>query len=317
MGAHTAVAPPHPGAGTSPGGAPAPRRPRRPRDDRKAAWLFLAPALLGFALFYAYPTVRGIYYSLTDYSLIATPDFVGGDNYSRLIGDEQFWNALQVTGYYVLVNIVSQTLLALVLATLMHRLTRSVALRAMLLVPWLVPNVTVGLLWMWLLDTNLGLVNHVLNSLGMGTTGFFTSPDWAMPSVAAVNTWAYTGYTALLLYAGMLQVPQYLYESASLDGAGEWRMFTRITLPLLRPVLSLVLVVSLIGSFQIFDTIAVTTKGGPVSATRVIYYYIYEQAFTNFHMGYASAVAVVLALILGVLTAVQMRLLRASRSDLA
>ncbi|EFD71686.1 binding-protein-dependent transporter [Streptomyces lividans TK24] len=311
------MAPPHPGAGTSPGGASAPRRTRRPRDDRKAAWLFLAPALLGFALFYAYPTVRGIYYSLTDYSLIATPDFVGGDNYSRLIGDEQFWNALQVTGYYVLVNIVSQTLLALVLATLMHRLTRSVALRAMLLVPWLVPNVTVGLLWMWLLDTNLGLVNHVLNAMGMGTTGFFTSPDWAMPSVAAVNTWAYTGYTALLLYAGMLQVPQYLYESASLDGAGEWRMFTRITLPLLRPVLSLVLVVSLIGSFQIFDTIAVTTKGGPVSATRVIYYYIYEQAFTNFHMGYASAVAVVLALILGVLTAVQMRLLRASRSDLA
>ncbi|MFD6188895.1 carbohydrate ABC transporter permease [Streptomyces sp. NPDC060275] len=317
MGAHTAVASPHAGVGTSPGGASAPRRPRRPRDDRKAAWLFLAPALLGFALFYAYPTVRGIYYSLTDYSLIATPDFVGGDNYSRLIGDEQFWNALQVTGYYVLVNIVSQTLLALVLATLMHRLTRSVVLRAMLLVPWLVPNVTVGLLWMWLLDTNLGLVNHVLNSLGMGTTGFFTSPDWAMPSVAAVNTWAYTGYTALLLYAGMLQVPQYLYESASLDGAGEWRMFTRITLPLLRPVLSLVLVVSLIGSFQIFDTIAVTTKGGPVSATRVIYYYIYEQAFTNFHMGYASAVAVVLALVLGVLTAVQMRLLRASRSDLA
>ncbi|MFF4473547.1 carbohydrate ABC transporter permease [Streptomyces sp. NPDC001599] len=317
MGAHTAVAPPHAGAGTAPGEASAPRRPRRPRDDRKAAWLFLAPALLGFALFYAYPTVRGIYYSLTDYSLIATPDFVGGDNYGRLVGDEQFWNALQVTGYYVLVNIVSQTLLALVLATLMHRLTRSVALRAMLLVPWLVPNVTVGLLWMWMLDTNLGLVNHVLNSLGMGTTGFFTSPDWAMPSVAAVNTWAYTGYTALLLYAGMLQVPQYLYESASLDGAGEWRMFTRITLPLLRPVLSLVLVVSLIGSFQIFDTIAVTTKGGPVSATRVIYYYIYEQAFTNFHMGYASAVAVVLALILGVLTAVQMRLLRASRSDLA
>jgi multiple sugar transport system permease protein len=115
----------------------------------------------------------------------------------------------------------------------------------------------------------------------------------------------------------MLQIPQHLYESASLDGAGEWRMFTRITLPLLRPVLALVLVVSLIGSFQIFDTIAVTTKGGPVGATRVIYFYIYEQAFTYFHMGYASAVAVILALLLGVLTAVQMRLLRASRSDLA
>nr|WP_168720874.1 sugar ABC transporter permease [Streptomyces sp. SAT1] len=326
MGAETAVAPPHESDGPPPhvnagppsGRSPrAPDRSRRPRDDRKAAWLFLAPVLVGFALFYAYPTLRGVYYSLTDYSLIAAPDFVGADNYGELIGDEQFWNALKVTAYYVVLNIVSQTVLALLLATLMHRLTRSVALRAMLLVPWLVPNVTVGLLWMWLLDANLGLVNHVLGALGLGTNGFFTSPDWAMPTVAGVNTWAYTGYTALLLYAGMLQVPQYLYESASLDGAGEWRMFTKVTLPLLRPVLSLVLVVSLIGSFQIFDTIAVTTKGGPVGATQVIYFYIYEQAFAYFHMGYASAVAVILALILGLLTAVQMRLLRASRSDLA
>ena len=196
----------------------------------------------------------------------------------------------------------------------MHRLTRSVVLRATLLLPWLVPNVTIGLLWMWLLDTNLGFVNHLLTSLGLGPVGFFTDAAWAMPSVAAVNTWA---YTALLLYAGMLQIPQYLYESAAIDGAGEWRMFRRITLPLLRPVLALVLVVSLIGSFQIFDTIAVTTRGGPVSATQVIYYFIYLQAFKYFHLGYAAAAAVFLALILGVLTAIQMRLLRASRSDLA
>ncbi|MEV1023050.1 sugar ABC transporter permease [Streptomyces sp. NPDC050264] len=317
MGADTAVAPPPEIAGPAPGGTTGSGKRRRPRDDRKAAWLFLAPALVGFALFYAYPTIKGVYYSLTDYNLLSPPTFTGADNYHQLIGDDQFWNALKVTGYYVVLNIGSQTLLGLGLATLMHRLTRSVALRAMLLVPWLVPNVTVGLLWMWMLDANLGFVNHILDALGFGTTGFFTSPDLAMPTIAAVNTWAYTGYTALLLYAGMLQVPKHLYESASLDGAGEWRMFTRITLPLLRPVLALVLVVSLIGSFQIFDTIAVTTKGGPVSATRVIYFYIYEQAFTNFHMGYASAVAVVLAIVLGVLTAVQMRLLRASRSDLA
>ncbi|SDJ56167.1 carbohydrate ABC transporter permease [Streptomyces indicus] len=317
MGANTAVAPPHKSNGIRTGEAAGPEKPRRPRDDRKAAWLFLAPVLVGFALFYAYPTLRGVYYSLTDYNMLAPPNFTGAENYQQLIGDEQFWNALRVTGYYVVLNIGSQILLALILATLMHRLTRSVALRALLLVPWLVPNVTVGLVWLWLLDANLGFVNHMLDALGMETTSFFNSPSLAMPTVALVNTWAYTGYTALLLYAGMLQVPQHLYESASLDGAGEWRMFSRITLPLLRPVLALVLVVSLIGSFQIFDTIAVTTKGGPVSATRVIYYYIYEQAFTQFHMGYASAIAVVLALLLGVLTAVQMRLLRASRSDLA
>ncbi|PSM39750.1 sugar ABC transporter permease [Streptomyces dioscori] len=320
MGADTAVASPQKSAGADPDGSGTARTKggaRKKRDDRKAAWLFLAPALIGFALFYAYPTLRGIHYSLTDYNLLTDPSFTGVDNYRRLIGDEQFINALKVTGYFVVLNIGTQTVLGLLLATLMHRLTRSVALRAILLVPWLVPNVTVGLLWMWMLDANLGFVNHVLEALGLGTTGFFTSPTWAMPTVAGVNTWAYSGYTALLLYAGMLQIPHHLYESASLDGAGEWRMFTKITLPLLRPVLALVLVVSLIGSFQIFDTVAVTTKGGPVSATRVIYFYIYEQAFTNFRMGYASAVAVVLAVILGVLTAVQMRLLRASRSDLA
>lgn len=287
------------------------------RDDRRAAWWFLLPVLTGFAVFYGYPAVRGIWYSVSDYTMLNTPSFVGADNYAKLLHDGQFWNALLVTAWYVVLNIGSQTLLALGIAALMHRLTRSVVLRATLLLPWLVPNVTVGLLWMWLLDTNLGFVNHLIGALGMGPVGFFTDETLAMPSIAAINTWAYTGYTALLLYAGMLQIPQYLYEGAAIDGAGEWRMFRRITLPLLRPVLALVLVVSLIGSFQIFDTIAVTTKGGPVSATRAIYYYIYQQAFTYFHMGYAAAAAVCLALILGVLTAVQMRLLRASRSDLA
>jgi multiple sugar transport system permease protein len=287
------------------------------RDDRRAAWWFLLPVLTGFAVFYGYPAARGIWYSVSDYTMLNTPSFVGADNYAKLVQDDQFWNALLVTAWYVLLNIGSQTLLALGIAALMHRLTRSVVLRATLLLPWLVPNVTVGLLWMWLLDTNLGFVNHLIGVFGMGPVGFFTDETLAMPSIAAINTWAYTGYTALLLYAGMLQIPQYLYEGAAIDGAGEWRMFRQITLPLLRPVLALVLVVSLIGSFQIFDTIAVTTKGGPVSATRAIYYYIYQQAFTYFHMGYAAAAAVCLALILGVLTAVQMRLLRASRSDLA
>ncbi|SFE06480.1 carbohydrate ABC transporter membrane protein 1, CUT1 family [Actinacidiphila alni] len=295
-------------------GAPA-RRPRRPRDDRRVAPLFIAPVLIGFAVFYVYPTVRGVWFSVTDYSLLNSPSYVGSDNYSELLHDDQFWNSLKVTAYYVGINIVSQTVLALGLAALMHRLTRSAVLRATLLLPWLVPNVTVGLLWAWLLDANLGFANHLLHSMGVGTVSFY-SPTWAMPSVALVNTWAYTGYTALLLYAGMLQIPQELYESAVVDGAGEFRMFRRITLPLLRPILALVLVVSLIGSFQIFDTVAVVYRGSPIPETRVIYFYIYQQAFTFFHMGYASAVAMVLVVILGLLTFVQLRLLRASRSDL-
>jgi len=291
-------------------------RPKQ-RDDRRAGWLFLLPVIVGFLVFYAYPTARGIWYSLTDYSLLNDPAYVAADNYRQLAGDEQFWNALKVTAYYVVLNIASQTALALGLAALMHRLTRSVVLRAALLVPWLVPNVTIGLLWAWLLDPDLGFANHLLRLVGLDLTLSFNSPTWAMPLVALVNSWAYTGYTSLLLYAGMLQVPQHLYDSAAIDGAGEVRMFRSITLPLIRPILALVLVVSLIGSFQIFDTVAVVYGGkAPIPETRVIYYYIYQQAFTYFHMGYAAAVAMVLVVVLGLLTAIQLRMLRASRSDL-
>lgn len=304
--------------GTSAGAARRRRGSGARRGDGRVAWVFLAPALLGFALFYLYPTVRGAYFSFTDYDLLSPPHSVGAANYRALWHDPLYWNALRVTLQYVVINIVSQTVLALGLAWLMFRLTRSVLIRVLLLVPWLVPNVAVGLLWLWLLDANLGFVNHLITAAGGSSQGFFTTPALAMPAIAMINTWQYTGYTALLLYAGMLQIPSSLYESARLDGAGEIRTFTRITLPLMRPILALVLIVSVIGSFQIFDTISITpTHGGPVNATRAIYYYIYQLAFTQFRMGYACAVAMTLVLILGVLTFLQMRLLRASRSDLA
>lgn len=291
--------------------------PRRRRGDGRVALAFLAPVLIGFAAFYVYPAVRGAWYSLTDWNLLSEPGFVGLDNYAELVRDPLFWNSLKVTAYYVVLTVGMQIVVGLGLATLMHRLTRSLVLRSLLVVPWLVPSVTSALLWMWLLDANLGFLNHLLVSLGLDNQGFLTSPELAMPSVAVINAWGATGYTTLLLYAGMLLVPQQIYEAAAIDGTGEVRQFFRITLPLLRPILAFVLVVSLIDSFQLFDAVAVTTKGGPVDATRVVYYYIYEEAFTHFKMGYASALALSLVLILGLLTFVQMRLLRASRSDLA
>ncbi|MFJ2158094.1 carbohydrate ABC transporter permease [Streptomyces sp. NPDC087856] len=306
-------APPLPGTRRRSG-----RTPAGSGGDGKVAVLFLAPALVGFLLFYVYPTLRGIYFSFTSYNLLVAPQGVGLANYRALVHDPLFWNALKVTLYFCALNIVSQTVLALALAAIMFRLTRSVAIRVMLLVPWLVPNVTVGLLWLWLLDADIGLVNHVIDAFGGTKQGFFVSPTLAMPSVALVNAWAYTGYTALLLYAGMLQIPRHLYEAATLDGAGEIRMFFRLTLPLMRPILALVLIVSIIGSFQIFDTVAVAGQhGGPVNVTRVIYYYIYQLAFTQFRMGYASAVAMTLMVVLGAFVFVQMRLMRASTSDLA
>lgn len=290
---------------------------RRRRGDGRIAIAFLLPVIIGFAVFYLYPAIRGTWFSLTDWNLLSEPKFVGLKNYATLIHDPLFWNSLKVTGYYVVLSVAFQLLVGIVLATLLHRVTRSLVIRSLLLVPWLVPNVTAGLLWMWLLDANLGFFNHLLVSLGADNQGFLTSPALAMPSVVLISSWSGVGYTALLFYAGMLMIPAQLYEAASIDGASELRTFFRITLPLLRPILAFVLVVSLIGAVQLFDTIAVTTKGGPVNATRVIYFYIYEQAFTHFKMGYASALALSLVLVLGILTFLQMRLLRASTSDLA
>jgi multiple sugar transport system permease protein len=281
------------------------------------AWLFILPSLIGFTVFYAVPAVRGLLISFTNWDLLGTPRPVGLANYAKLFQDPQFWRSLGVTVYYVLLNIPLQTALAIGLAVLMDRLTQSIVVRGVLVLPWLIPNVVVALLWLWLLDPSLGLVNQILGFLGIPRQPFLGSVEQAMPAIAGINIWRHVGYTALLIFAGLQTIPKDVYEAGAIDGATETRMFWSITIPLLRPVLVFVLVTSIIGSFQIFDTIAITTKGGPVNATRVIYWYIYEFAFSRFQMGYATAVAVVLFLILITMTILQMRFLRAGESDLA
>ena len=145
--------------------------------------------------------------------------------------------------------------------------------------PYLMANVIAALLWFWMLDYNIGIVNQLIQSLGLPRVAFFGSPEWAIPTQAIINTWRNMGYTALLIFAGLQAIPATVYEASRLDGAGPFQTFGRITLPLLRPVLALVLVLTVTGSFQIFDTVAVTTQGGPVNATRVLQYYIFQKAF--------------------------------------
>lgn len=304
------------GAAISRSGETAGAGKKRVRDDRVAAAIFLIPTFVGFFVFYVYPALRGLWYSFTDFNLIGDAHYVGLDNYARAIGDKEVWNAFAVTIAYALYNIIGQTFLGLLLAALMQRFARSTWVRSLLLLPWLVPNVAIALIWGWLLDSNIGYVTHLLSYIGIDGVTFYNAHA-AMPIVAGINIWAYTGYTALLLYAGMLQIPGELYESAALDGAGEGRMFFSITLPLLRPVLVLVLVMGLIGSFQIFDTVQIGYAGHPIPAVRVIYYYIYQQGFTFLKMGYASAVAMLLVVVLAIFTAIQLRLMRAGSSDLA
>jgi multiple sugar transport system permease protein len=280
------------------------------------AWLFILPALIGFILFYALPAARGLYISFTDWNLLRDPTFIGGANYREMIADPLFWNALKITGIYVLANIPLQTALGLLLAALMSRLTTSMLVRGTLILPYLLSNVIVALIWLWMLDPLLGFVNAFLQTLGFTRQPFFGSPDQAIWTIAFINIWRHMGFTALLFYAGMQGIPGSLYEAARIDGASENRMFWGITLPLLRPVTVFVVVTSLIGSFQIFDTVAVTTAGGPVNSTKVLVWYIYENAFQFSRMGYATALSMTLFAILIVITLLQLRFFRSDESDL-
>ncbi|AJQ95508.1 carbohydrate ABC transporter permease [Gynuella sunshinyii] len=282
-----------------------------------AGYLFIAPALVGFLLFYAWPAARAVGISFTDWNLLSEPVYVGLDNYAEMIQDEQFWNGMKLSALYVLLNIPLQTVLGLFLAVAMDRLTKSLFVKATVLLPYLLSNVLVALIWLWMLDPLLGIVNAMLALVGISPQAFLGDPEQALISIAAINIWRHMGLVAMLFLAGLQTIPKYLYESAALEGASEWRMFTRITLPLLRPVMVFVLVTSVTGSFQIFDTIAVTTSGGPLDSTRVIVYYIIQNAFSFYKMGYASAMSVTLCMVMLVYTLFQMHILRASESDLA
>jgi multiple sugar transport system permease protein len=293
-----------------------PVRPKR-RDDTRLALMFIAPALIGFLVFMIWPTLRGIYLSFTRFNLLTPPEFNGLDNYVRMAQDPVFWNSLKVTVYYVIVNIVIQTALALVIAVMMQRLTKRTWLRGIVLTPYLVSNGVAALVFLWVLDYQLGIGNRVIELIGLDRIAFLADSNWVIPTIALINVWRHVGYTALLIFAGLQTIPETLYEAGRTDGASEVTMFRRITLPLLRPILALVLIITVVGSFQVFDTVAVTTRGGPIDSSRVLQYYIYDMAFGRFQFGYASAMSVALLVVLVIITFLQYRLSRAEQSDLA
>ena len=287
-------------------------------QEALTGYLFIFPAIVGFIVFFALPAVRGFLISFTNWNLLTPADFVGLQNYQRLFNDPSFWNSVSVTLRYVLFNIPLQVIIAMALAVFMDRVyQKSAWLRNIIIIPWLFPGVVVAILWMWMLDNRLGIVNAMLNEVGLPSQPFLGSVEQVIPSIALINIWRYAGYTSILIFAGLKTIPQQLYDSAAIDGASGVRQFWSITLPLLRPVLAFVLITHIIGSFQIFDTIAVTSGGGPVKASQVLYWYIYEFAFVRFNMGYATTIATVLFVVLVGVTVIQMRFFNANNADLA
>ncbi|MEO6856396.1 MAG: sugar ABC transporter permease [Rhodoferax sp.] len=304
--------------------APVPYSPQAPhalsltrRAETLTAWALVLPAFIGFMVFYAWPTLRAIEISLTDWNMLRAPKFVGLANYAAMLEDGKFWQGMKLSAYYVLLNIPLQVVLGLFLAVSMDRLTKSLFVKSLVLLPYLLSNVLVAMMWLWMLDPLLGIVNALITGLGFETQPFFGGADEALLTVAAVNIWRHMGLVSMLFLAGLQNIPRHLYEAAALEGASEWQMFCRVTLPLLRPVMVFVLVTSVTGSFQIFDTIAVTTNGGPLDSTRVIVHYIVQNAFSFYKMGYASAMSMTLCAVMVLYTVFQMRVMNASQNDLA
>ena len=291
-------------------------RRKKPNSQAWIGYLFILPAIIGFVVFYLYPALRGLQISFTDWNLLSDPKSVGLANYNEAIHDPKFWSALWITVKYVLWNLPLQTLLSILLAVAMDRLVKGMFVKGLIILPYLLSSVLVAMIFLWMLDPLLGIVNQWLDATPIGKQAFFTSTDQAIPTIALINIWKHMGFNALLFYAGIQAIPRTVYEAASIDGATEWTVFWKITLPLLRPVSVFVLVTSLIGSFQIFDTVAVTTQGGPVDSTKVLVYYIYQNAFAFFRMGYATAMSMLLFALLVVFTLLQLRFLRANESDL-
>lgn len=276
------------------------------KAQRNIALVFLLPNFLGFLLFIVYPVLKSLYISFFDWDSLATKEFVGLGNYIKLFSDStfkvSFWNNI----HYTVVTVPLSIIFGILIAMLMNTKIRGIQFfRVVYFLPQITSMVAIGIVWTTVL-ANYGPINQFLMTLGMeNPPQWLSSSTWALISVEIVSIWRSMGYNAVILLAGLQGVNAELYEAAKIDGAGAFRRFFSITLPMLSPTIFLCLVMQLIGSFKVFDTIMAMTQGGPGRATNVLTYYIYQRAFVDWRFGYASAIAYVLFAIIMVLTLIQ------------
>lgn len=267
-------------------------------------YVMIALALFVFGCFFIYPICYLIYLSLTQWDLLS-PDkrFVGLQNYIDLATDPLFAQVLKNTLLYTLLTVAANMTLALGLALWMNRPGWFAGfLQSATFSPYIVSMVSVSVLWMWMMDPQYGLLNGLLGAVGLPGLQWLRSPDTSLLSLVLVSVWKQVGFYALIFLAGLQSIPKELYEAAALDRTPFRRSFLKITLPMLSPTLFFLVVIGMINSFQVFDTISIMTAGGPVNSTNTLVYYIYQNGFQFFKIGYASAAGVVLMVVIGILT---------------
>jgi multiple sugar transport system permease protein len=270
------------------------------------------PSLLILVLIVIAPIAMSFYFSFTDFSILGSPEWEGTANYERMLHDPAFLAALRTTVIYTVLSVPLQTMLSLLIADLFAKRFRTrwggIA-RSALFIPVISSLVIVGTVWRFILGTDGGLVNSALEMFGISSVNFLGNPTLALLAVALVTVWKNIGYFLVIYYAGIMEVPAELYEASAIDGASGWRQLWNITIPTLRPVTFLVVILGTIWSFQVFDLVYVMTGGGPGGATITLVMAIYQAGFKNLDMGYASAMAMVLFVIVLVIAIVQRRML--------
>jgi len=272
----------------------APRVPRPARRWNREAlhgYVFMSPAILGLLIFTLGPIVASLLLSFTDYNIISDPEWVGLKNYVDMFEERLFWQALRVSAIYSVVSVPLGLTLSLGLAVLLNHAMRGISIfRSIYYMPTVISGVGVAMLWRWLFNAEFGVINVLLDGIGIEGPAWLLDANWALPALIITSLWGIGG-TTLIFLAGLQAIPEELYEAAEIDGAGLWSRFWSVTLPLISNVTFFNLVLGIIGALQVFTDAFVITRGGPNHATLFLSVYLYQHAFQYLNMGYASAIA--------------------------
>jgi multiple sugar transport system permease protein len=283
------------------------------RSNERVGYLFILPSFLHLLIFLLIPVGFSFFLSFRDWDQPRFQDapYIGLENYDFLMGDKRFWHAMGNTAYYTALSVPLGMALSLAVAAILNQKLRGVNLfRILFFIPVISSWVAVSIIWVTLLDPNVGIVNYLLKLVGLPSVNWLGDPRSAMPSLVLISIWKGLGFQMIIWLSGLQGIPQELYEAASIDGANRWQSFWGITLPLLTPTTLFLAVTGVIGSFQVFAPVYVITKGGPLGSTDVAMFHIYQRAFQNFDFGYASAQSWVLFAVIFIATLIQLWFVR-------
>lgn len=281
------------------------------RQSKLFPFLLVAPYLIVFAIFLGYPIVRAVYISLFDWGIFGPNGFVGVGNYVSLFNDGRFWRSLITTVQFAAIFVPLIMVVSVVLAVLLHRKLPGIAIfRTAFFFPLVVNVAVASIAFRWLFEPQAGTINQILRALNLPDQAWLSQPGWALVAVALISLWGGVGFMVIILLAGLENIPDDLYEAAELDGSTPIQNFFLITLPLLKPIMLIVMILSLIQAFQVFGEVLILTGGGPFGSTEVLTMLLYEEGFRSFAIGRAAAIGVVITVIIAALSLLQFRVFR-------